>query len=244
MVYSQEAISICSDLQSFAAFNEIELRSSDIAVKPTTASKGTVSIQTVKGRLRLCWSCQGKRYYLSLGLPDRPTNRLAAERKAKIIELDIVSDNFDQTLAKYNPKFKVQSLSVVELFQKFTDHKAKQIYDQSLTKYRALQGYLAQFFRNKTVAQVTEDDAEKFKEWLAQRLQPVTLRERLTLLKSCWSWGIQKKLATENPWNFKVRVPPQQKSKPFSLREIELILQGFTADNDWDHVTFLERINR
>jgi hypothetical protein len=69
MVYSQQADSICSDLQPFASVNEIELRSADIAVKPTRATQGTVAIQTVKGRLRLCWSYQGKRYSLSLGLP-------------------------------------------------------------------------------------------------------------------------------------------------------------------------------
>jgi hypothetical protein len=41
------------------------------------------------GRLQLV-STYGKRYYLSLGLPDNKTNRKAAEAKASLIESDMV----------------------------------------------------------------------------------------------------------------------------------------------------------
>ncbi len=41
------------------------------------------------------------RYTLTLGLPDSASNRIYAEHKAKIIELDLISSNFDLTLKKY-----------------------------------------------------------------------------------------------------------------------------------------------
>jgi integrase len=68
------------------------------------ASKGTVKIISLNGRLQLRFRWGGKRYYLSIGLPDTPVNRKAAEQKVNQIYLDIVSDNFDPSLAKYKPQ--------------------------------------------------------------------------------------------------------------------------------------------
>ncbi|WP_421655152.1 Arm DNA-binding domain-containing protein [Leptothermofonsia sp. ETS-13] len=68
--------------------------------KRKKAPKGTVSVQVFKGRLRLCWSCRGKWYFLYLKLPDGKTNRIMAEVKVKQIEGDIATGNFDPTLAK------------------------------------------------------------------------------------------------------------------------------------------------
>jgi integrase len=67
------------------------------------ASKGSVKIKVSNDRLQLVFSYVGKRHYLSLGFPDRKTNRRLAEAKAHQIELDILSNNFDPTLAKYKP---------------------------------------------------------------------------------------------------------------------------------------------
>lgn len=68
------------------------------------ASKGSVKIKVSNGRLQLVFSWGGKRRYLSLELSDSKTNRKLAEMKARAIELDIVSDNFDETLEKYKPQ--------------------------------------------------------------------------------------------------------------------------------------------
>ena len=82
------------------------------ATTPTGKNpKGTVSIITSNGRLQLRFRYLGKRHYLSLGLPDTHANRKLAEMKARAIELDMLSDHLDPTLAKY----KLQtSLSTVE----------------------------------------------------------------------------------------------------------------------------------
>ena len=62
---------------------------------------GSVVVYTQSERLKLRWSWCDKRYYLSVGLPDPLISRLFAERKAKDIELDILSGHFDESLKKY-----------------------------------------------------------------------------------------------------------------------------------------------
>jgi integrase len=64
---------------------------------------GFVRVENANGRLRLQFTGGGKRYVLAVGLPDLRVNRLVAGQKAAQIELDIVSSNFDATLAKYRP---------------------------------------------------------------------------------------------------------------------------------------------
>jgi integrase len=69
--------------------------------KLSKAKKGTVQLKSSNDRLQLVFTWQRKRHYLSLGLPDTPINRKVAEQKARQIELDFVSGNFDPTLDKY-----------------------------------------------------------------------------------------------------------------------------------------------
>lgn len=75
------------------------------------ASKGSVQIKSSNFRLQLVFSFGGKRHYLSLGLPDHKTNRKVAEARARQIELDIISGNFDVTLAKYKPESSLSTLT-------------------------------------------------------------------------------------------------------------------------------------
>jgi integrase len=147
------------------------------------ASKGTVSVEEFQGRLRLRWRFEGKRYALSIGLPDSKVNRKVAQQKATMIELDMASGNFDQTLKKYKPHIQSTSqISVVILFGKFMDSKAKELLPRSLDKYRATIGYLTSFFLNRTASAIDVKDAEKFTEWLTSRnLSPIVYRERLIL---------------------------------------------------------------
>ncbi|MGF1514431.1 MAG: Arm DNA-binding domain-containing protein, partial [Elainellaceae cyanobacterium] len=56
------------------------------------AQKGTVSVESYRGRLRLRLPRQlfgGKQKYISTGFADTAINRKAAEAKAKLIESDI-----------------------------------------------------------------------------------------------------------------------------------------------------------
>jgi integrase len=207
------------------------------------ASKGTVVIQGFKDRLRLCWSHLGKRYYLYVGLPDTPTNRKAAELKARQIELDLISGNFDSTLGKYKAHREV-AIALTDLFEKFIRYKTKKVYARTLDKYRGLAGHLKEFFKTKVASQVREKDAENFSEWLAQKVVSVTLKERVGLLKACYDWGIKQKLVTENPWaEIKIRVPTKQRPQPFTQQEVVAILSAFKVHPTYsyyaDYVEFL-----
>lgn len=213
--------------------------------KRKKAPKGSVVVQNFQGWLRLRWRWGGKRYVLTTGLAESQVNRTIAERKARLIERDILTEQFDPTLARYKPELVgVNQISVVELFEKFTEYKRKQLDVRSLEKYLGLQGHLRQFFREQKASDVTEDRGFQFRDWLSKKLAPITVRERLSMLRSCWQWGIKRGLVQVNPWiEVKLKVPPKQRPKPFTKDEVERILKGFQEDKDYryyaDVVEFL-----
>ena len=99
------------------------------------------------------------------------------------------------------------------------------------------------FFGNKNAIAVTENVAESFRDYLAKKLEPVTVRERIVLMNACWKWAQKKKLLTENPWaDLKTTVPPKQRPQPFTLTEITSIIHKFRSDlnltNYEDYVEF------
>jgi integrase len=204
--------------------------------------KGTVNVEVFKNRLRLAWSWQSKRFWLYIGLPDSRANRKAAEIKARTIELDMTSGNFDPSLAKYKPQ-RQESISVTELFDQFVEYKKHTISSSGLAKYIGLQKHVSVFFGNKSAIAVTETVSEKFRDYLAQKLQPVTVHERIVLMNACWEWAIKKKLTIENPWvDVKTSVPPKQRPQPFTIVEIGAIVHKFRSDpnltNYADYVEF------
>lgn len=99
-----------------------------MARETSRSKKGSVSVLSQKGLLRLRWRLTGsdKRKLMYLGLPDTPSNRKKAELLAKQIEIDLSEDNYDPTLEKYkaqirpsdiNEKIRAQGESIVELFE-------------------------------------------------------------------------------------------------------------------------------
>lgn len=197
------------------------------------ARKGSVVVCVFKGWLRLRWSYGGQRYTLSLGLPDNKSSRTIAELKARMIERDILAENFDSTLAKYKGEQRSDELTISQLFEGFIKHKQGELSEEvSLLKYWGLKGYLDQYFKGQPAKSLSEEKAFKFRDWLAKRIAPITLRERIALLRSCWRWAIKRKLISgENPWlEVRVKVPPKQRAKAFSVEEKQKILAGFAED--------------
>jgi integrase len=166
------------------------------------AFKGTVSIEEFQGRLRLRWRFEGKRYTFSIGLPDSKVNRKVAQQKATIIELDIASGHFDPSLNRYKPEIQsINQISVVTLFGKFIDSKAKVLEPKSLDKYQATLGYLTTFFCNRTASSIDAVDAEKLIEWLNNRdLSPIVLKERLIIIRAAWEWAMRWTLLVGQFW--------------------------------------------
>jgi integrase len=206
-----------------------------------------VRIENFKGRLRLRWSYRGKRFCLSFGFADSPLGRKVAEGKAKLIEIDLITGNFDPTLNKYRGAAeapKSGSIGPVALFDKFAIYKAKGTDRRTQEKYRAVRSRVAKFFG--TVDRPLDlDYADQFRLALAD-LAPKTQKEYLSLLKNCWEWGEREKLVTGNPWGevvARVRVAPKQRPRPFTKPEIAAILSAFKSDPHYayyaDFVQFL-----
>lgn len=227
-------------------WDSIEIQSSDeISMAERKRQKGAVVVRSVKGRLRLVWSFCGKRYFFALELGDGKANRAIAELKAKQIERDIANDLFDPSLEKYRAAYqrRVNGLSATEMFEKYIAYKAKTLRARSLEKYTFTLSHLRQFFRDGVAS---EGKCEEFKNWLANRMEPITLKQRISFLKSAWAWGIEKKLVSENPWIEalrQVKVPPKQRPKPFMQEERQRIVAAFRGDRHFayyaDFVEFL-----
>jgi len=114
------------------------------------ATKGSVSVEAIQGRLRLRFRFNQKQQVITLGLADTPENRKLAEARATQIELDIKAGHFDETLNRYQlksqlPKKVDPNITISELFQEFIDVKAQEVYKLTLQKYVATFNYLNQF---------------------------------------------------------------------------------------------------
>lgn len=76
--------------------------------KPSRASYGSVSLQELKDRRRLKYRYGGREFYVTL--PGRPS--VYDEQLKKIIELDILCNNHDNTLKKYKDFIKNNTVPV------------------------------------------------------------------------------------------------------------------------------------
>ncbi|MGL4617664.1 MAG: tyrosine-type recombinase/integrase [Chroococcidiopsis sp.] len=232
---------MASNRVATAQVNEFDRSSQSISQSRKKALKGTVVVQVFKDRLRLCWSYGSKRYFLYIGLPDSKVNRGVAERKARQIEGDIATGNFDSTLKKYksDSQLERERKSVVCIFQQFTQERAKGLYARSLEKYETTLNYLTQYFRDKPADTISASCAEQFAKWLSTKTSPITTRQRLILIKACWDWAIRKHLIElHNLWVDVVRqvkVPPKQMPKPFTKEEISTIISAFRSDRYYSH---------
>ncbi len=191
------------------------------------ALRGSVQTELDRGWLRLRWTYKKQRYYLSLGLPDSVVNRRLAQAKADVIQADINAGHFDPSLLRYKGE-EITAITVVELFEKYIAWKRRQISKRSLDKYLGLTPRLSQYFKARKASAITEDQALDFRDWLLTLVATATARERLGMIRSCWTWAINKKVLTDNPWeNVRIKAAPRPRPRPFTQEEYAQILDGF-----------------
>ncbi len=205
-------------------------------------SKGSVAVRSLDGRLRLVWSHCGKRYYLAVGLDDTPENRTIAEYKAKTIERDLLLDNFDSTLNRYRPQV-IDGLTALDLFDRWIAMKRRSVDGKTIEKYQALKSKLTNLLKGRN-AELLPRDCDRVLRQLSNELQPITLLDRLSILRACWKWGMSQGFVKENAWSeVKIKVPPKQSPKPFSDSEITRIRDAFKNSAYYsyysDYVDFL-----
>ena len=200
-----------------------------------------VKVESFQGRLRLRWSCQGKRYGLSLGLDDTQLGRTIAQGRVSQIETDLMTGKFDRTLATYrtgvNPPEPGTKVSAVDLFDRFMRHKSQGVDARTMGKYQAIGSKVLALLGDEGAA-IDEGRADRFRLDLSKVISPDTQKGYLTRLSACWRWGIKEGLVSVNPWDEvlkRVKVPPKQSARPFTKLEITAILAGFRQDQHYRH---------
>ncbi|RAM49232.1 MAG: site-specific integrase [Hapalosiphonaceae cyanobacterium JJU2] len=218
------------------------------------SSKGTVQIKNSNKRLQLVFRYGGKRHYFSTGFTDTLQNRKLAEMKARQIELDILSGNFDTTLAKYKPELLLSTVtptftpiitpvveaepSLVELWEKYTDFKRPGLSPSTLAKD------FTKVFRciNFHLPIKTLDSAVAIRDWLIANKTPNTAKRILTQLSACCNWAVKSQLIKENPFEnmaTDIKIPKADKEdsdiNPFSRDERDRIIEAFKNNRYYKH---------
>lgn len=205
-----------------------------------------VGIQNKEGRLILVWN-DGKRRTMAIGMPDTPPARALAEKTKAEIEWDWAIKQYDPTLLKYKPKTlgkNATEISVPELFDRYTQHRAKaktkRLSESSIeTRYIPMVRMLEKHL-NIPASDMGKRQAEKFAEVCDESLTAGTAKARFWLLASCWDWAKgQYQIAEENPFRgFTDRFQsnePKRRTKPFTVAEIQAILDGFGSSPYYRH---------
>jgi integrase len=202
-------------------------------------SKGSAGIESFQGRLRLRLPrqlYQGRQKYLTLGLADTPKNRELAEQKAYQIELDILSGNFDGTLAKYKPQRHLsvvipgelqQVLTIAELWDRYIEYKRPSLKPRTLDKLAVLEKHI------KRCPYQALDEGIKIRLSLLQQTTNSQAKDVLMYLSAACKWGMKYGLVTFNHFEGMYNELPKHKwqdeSKPnaFSEEEKLKIIQAF-----------------
>ena len=204
-----------------------------------------VSVNVNSNRLRLVFKPPGSksRKFLYLGMADTPLNRTIAEKIARQIEGDIVTDNFDPSLEKYKqPENRASNQSILSIWDRYRNYKALRISSRSLEKYDYTRPNLARFFGDRTIDSLNQADADNFTRFLVEveELSELTAKQRLSLIKGAWEWALGQELVEKNPWRTTlelIKVPPKRAPIPFTQSEVQIIIAGFRKSRYYNYYT-------
>lgn len=190
-------------------------------------SKGLVSIDKDKERIRLRWRYQSKRYSLNL-FRFTTANLHQAKKIALRIEQDLLTDNFDATLYRYKPQAMLVQKKASQLYEHF-EFWVKEYRHRDCDKhvdYWAARNMLKRWGEI-TIHQVVQ----KFN---AEAINARTYNRRLTLLNGFFQWLVKQEIERINPLADVqpkiVKKQPNPKRRPFTVEEIGKIL--FAVKND------------
>lgn len=183
--------------------------------KNKTRKRGTVTVGTDKGCLRLqfpssvsqkIWGKTQK--YKTLGLSDTQINRAIAEKLASQAQLDILSDNLDETLERYNPhllektsqKIQAKIPGLLALYQKYIETVVKASVEEST--YLRYSKYYLNTLKHCADAHLVKD-AVKIRDTIRELRTDNKTREILDVLFNLMEWAIRNEIlprGTENPY--------------------------------------------
>lgn len=189
-------------------------------------SKGAVSITEYKGRIRLRWRYNSKRYSLN-HLSFTKNNLKHAQKVALQIENDILFERFDFTLERYGKEETKKPItsSVVAQFEEWT-----QVYKQRDCEkhidYNSVRNMLRKWKQVNQSNILTKLNTETF--------CPGTYNRRLNMLKGFIKWLVKSGAWQINPLEDvnpkRIKKVKQAQRKPFTEEEIRRILHAFKND--------------
>lgn len=209
-------------------------------------SKGTFSLESFQGRLRIRFRVNGQQKAFSLGLADTPENRLSGESIAHQMHLDMLWGNWDSTLSKYKPRTHLTvvaaikpkaALNLAQLWEKYSEHKKPQVSPSTYAKDFTKQKNHINRLPSKSL-----EDAELIRDYLLANLTPNAAKRVLTQLKACCDWAVAEKLNSTNPFvGMKIETPlglsEENEINPFTKEERDLIIKTFAANRYYSYYT-------
>jgi integrase len=209
----------------------------DVETSKGKKRKGLASISVANGYLRIRLRVDGQRQVMSLGLADTPLNRQIVEGKCRQINLDLISGNFDHTLAKYKPQtiLSVQEPDIMpkvmpsaaSLWEQYREYKASSLKPTTKGYHEALAKIL-----NKT-PELPITEALKIKAELEKVTTVHQTKRILTQLSAVCTWAVKHGLIESNPYEgmasempkFRYQLEPAPNA--FTEEERDHIIEAF-----------------
>ena len=211
-------------------------------------TKGTPSLESFQGRLRIRFRLNSQQKAFSLGLADTPENRVKGESIASQIHLDMLSDNFDSTLGKYKPHTHLtvveaikpkEALDLAQLWERYTEFRSKQVSETTLKLNYARVASHVQKLPVKSLS-----DAIVIRDYLLSKNSDYTAKRILTQFNACCNWAVKSKLIDSNPFNEMAAEIKLSKAEsesldidPFTRKERDTIIQAFKEHKKYSHYT-------
>ncbi|MBE9125608.1 MULTISPECIES: tyrosine-type recombinase/integrase [unclassified Coleofasciculus] len=199
----------------------------------TRNPKGSVVVETLKGRLRLRLPKFCPKRYLSLGLADTPRNRKIASLKAAQIEADILYERFDPTLERYRSPYQrpTEKMPLLTVWDAYVDARKSEVSITTLNiDFRRVRQRIQSF-------PVDLSESDQFKNWLGKHYSPGGSRRVLVQLRAACNWALQEGLIQSNPFSDLPRKGKQLKPKPqpFTRAERDKIISGFETHQHYSY---------
>ncbi|WP_414579426.1 tyrosine-type recombinase/integrase [Anabaena sp. CCY 9402-a] len=177
------------------------------------------------GSIQLRFTYAGKRYSFNPipgGQYNNKRDISTAKSIATQIQNDILAKNFDPSLNRYRitPKSLPQQSAPKSLLELWD------CWVSSLNLSTATREHHYKTIRHQ-IAKANPDLVDTT--WLTQaKLAASTHNQRLGYMKACFKWAMTKGIVSSNPYeSIKTHKVKQKVVKPFTAREIKLIIQGF-----------------
>jgi integrase len=214
--------------------------------------KQDVGIRSSHGRLQLIYWLDDKRHFLSLGLPDSPSNRLYAEIQSQRLRADIIQGLVDRSMARYKPPQVTtppepeppKELLILELWDRYVQYKSPQLAQSTICKdFSRISRHLGK------IGNVPIGESNIIASWLSKNTTPATTKKVLTQLSTCCAWAVKSKQIDANPFEGMakdIRISRSSSGSdinPFSHAERAAIINKFWVTENY-YASFVEFLFR